>query len=540
MEKKSRIERSSVMAYVLVSALFVLFFVYAGVFEKNSVYEARDSRAFTPVTDYSVKELPDPQAPAGIRREYSWALGDVGTGEDCLGFYLVHNYAQVYFDEELLYRLLPGRENLLCRGVSSNWVMVPVYPQDSGKQVRVVVTPVYESAVGFEVEFFIGSHLAIYLNQLKKDLPQIILSALSILMGLLIMAVQVFLTVKKKNESWAIFYLGNFSMLLGVWKITDTRFSPLMFSGNPLILGYIAIGLLFLSTIPVLFSVREHFAGYPNTPISVVSLICCAAALGALLCQILGIAELKQLLTLSHILIVLTALTLAATVAVRGKQKAGRNIRWYWNPVWILIPGIVSDLIRYYWSRSSSGLMYTMAAFLIYTAGLFTANFLEINRMAKTDALTGLFNKSHWDQVMREGFPATEPIGLMMFDLNGLKQINDTMGHEAGDRVLTSFSNILRNSIPKSETICRWGGDEFTVMVTDASREKMEAYLSEIGKAVSAYNASWENLEIHYAAGYVLSSEFPGYTRKRLLQMADERMYQDKQAWYRENEKAPH
>ena len=177
---------------------------------------------------------------------------------------------------------------------------------------------------------------------------------------------------------------------------------------------------------------------------------------------------------------------------------------------------------------------------LLTTSGVSVSilDFLDINRMAKTDALTGLFNKSHWDQLMGDEVPSTGPVGLVMFDLNRLKQINDTLGHEMGDKALSGFSNILRNCIPRSNTICRWGGDEFTVMVTDATQEKLETCLREIRTAVDTYNASGEKPEIYYAAGYALSSQFPGLTRKQLLQIADERMYQDKQAWYQENEKA--
>ena len=539
MHTKSKIQRSAVAAYILVSALFLLFFVYIAGLEKTEVRQAREPRPYTVVTELSETEIVDPSAPVGLSREYSWTLGDLDAGENCLGFYLVHQYARVWIDDQPVYSLMPDPGNRVCSGVSSNWVMIPLHAQDAGKQVRVVVTPVYESGVGFEVKFIVGSQLEIYLRQLKQGLPQILAPALGILGGLFIMAVQVFLILREKTKSWEIFWLGCFSTLLGIWKITDTRFTPLMFPDNPLVLGYITIGTLFLCTVPLLFFARERFPGEKHGLTGVTSLICCAVAFGCLLSQVLGIAEFRQTLVFAHVSIVLTSVTLAVTMLTRAGRSEEVQSRWYENPIWILMLGAASDLLRYYYSSSSSGLVYTLAAFLIYTAGRFVSNFLDINRMAKTDALTGLFNKSHWDQVMGARVPATEPVGLMMFDLNRLKQINDTLGHEMGDKALSGFSNILRNCIPRSNTICRWGGDEFAVMVTDATQEKLEAYLSGIRAAVDAYNASGEKPEIYYAAGYALSTQFPNLTRKQLLQIADERMYQNKQAWYRENEKAP-
>ena len=258
------------------------------------------------------------------------------------------------------------------------------------------------------------------------------------------MAVQVFLILRAKTKSWEIFYLGCFSMLLGIWKITDTRFTPLMFPDNPLALGYITIGMLFLSAGPLLFFAREHFPGEKHTLVGVMSLICCAVALGSLLCQVLGIAEFRQTLAFAHASIILTSVTLAVTVAVRMGRTAKAQNRWFENPIWILTLGVASDLIRYYYNSSSSGVVYTLAAFLIYTAGRFVQDFLDINRMAKTDALTGLFNKSHWDQLMGDEVPSTGPVGLVMFDLNRLKQINDTLGHEMGDKALSGFSTGRR------------------------------------------------------------------------------------------------
>ena len=538
MHQKSKIQRSAVAVYILVSALFLLFFIYIAVFENTDVFQARDPRPYTVVTELSEMEIVDSSAPVGLSREYSWTLGELDAGENCLGFYLVHQYAQVWIEDQPVYSLMPDSGNRVCKGVSSNWVMIPLQAQDAGKQVRVVITPVYRSGTDFKVKFIVGSQLEIYLRQLKQDLPQILLAVLGILGGLFIMAVQVFLILRAKTKSWEIFYLGCFSMLLGIWKITDTRFTPLMFPDNPLALGYITIGMLFLSAGPLLFFAREHFPGEKHTLVGVMSLICCAVALGSLLCQVLGIAEFRQTLAFAHASIILTSVTLAVTVAVRMGRTAKAQNRWFENPIWILILGVASDLIRYYYNSSSSGVVYTLAAFLIYTAGRFVLDFLDINRMAKTDALTGLFNKSHWDQLMGDEVPSTGPVGLVMFDLNRLKQINDTLGHEMGDKALSGFSNILRNCIPRSNTICRWGGDEFTVMVTDATQEKLETCLREIRTAVDTYNASGEKPEIYYAAGYALSSQFPGLTRKQLLQIADERMYQDKQAWYQENEKA--
>lgn len=535
MQKKSRLERAASISYLCVAVLFLLVFLYMALFENVSVYVARDNRTYTVVNDYSVRNIEDPQAPAGIRREYSWVLDDIGTNDNCLGFYLVHHYAEVYLDDELVYRLMPDEDNKIARGVSSNWALIPIYPRDSGREVRVVITPAYSNVENREIEFAIGSRYSICFNQLKEDLPKLVLSALCIVIGVIIMIAQLVLILRKRTKNWEVFWLSCFSAILGIWKITDTRFSPIMFSGNPLVLGYITIGMIYLSVIPPLFYEREQFSDRRDKSLSLEILALCGVAFVVMLCQLLGIAEFKQTLVVSHALIIIATLIVLTAILRRRGHADGDQGRKDLFFILFLVFGVLLDFLIYYIRKNSSNLIFTMLSFLIYTVIVFIRNFADINRRAKTDAQTGFFNRSRWNQLMDEGTFGMEPIGIIMFDLNRLKHINDTMGHAVGDKVILSFSNILRNSIPHSNTICRWGGDEFTVMVTDASAEKIEAYLADIRKAAETYNASGEKPEIYYAAGYALSTQFPGVSRRELMQKADEQMYLDKKLWYREN-----
>ena len=535
MQKKSRLERAASISYLCVAVLFLLVFLYMALFENVSVYVARDNRTYTVVNDYTVRNIEDPQAPAGIRREYSWVLDDIGTNDNCLGFYLVHHYAEVYLDDELVYSLMPDEDNKIARGVSSNWALIPIYPRDSGREVRVVITPAYSNVENREIEFAIGSRYSICFNQLKEDLPKLVLSALCIVIGVIIMIAQLVLILRKRTKNWEVFWLSCFSAILGIWKITDTRFSPIMFSGNPLVLGYITIGMIYLSVIPPLFYEREQFSDRRDKSLSLEILALCGVAFVVMLCQLLGIAEFKQTLVVSHALIIIATLIVLTAILRRRGHADGDQGRKDLFFILFLVFGVLLDFLIYYIRKNSSNLIFTMLSFLIYTVIVFIRNFADINRRAKTDAQTGFFNRSRWNQLMDEGTFGMEPIGIIMFDLNRLKHINDTMGHAVGDKVILSFSNILRNSIPHSNTICRWGGDEFTVMVTDASAEKIEAYLADIRKAAETYNASGEKPEIYYAAGYALSTQFPGVSRRELMQKADEQMYLDKKLWYREN-----
>jgi hemerythrin len=100
---------------------------------------------------------------------------------------------------------------------------------------------------------------------------------------------------------------------------------------------------------------------------------------------------------------------------------------------------------------------------------------LQLEAIAATDLLTGLPNRRHamanialaWEESRRSG----RPLACMLIDADGFKQVNDTWGHEAGDRVLCALSTCLRHAFRNDDLVCRLGGDEFLVLCPNTTLE---------------------------------------------------------------------
>lgn len=532
MKKKSRLNLKSttVAVYTVTALLFIAFAVYMFAFKDNSVYSTRDIGSYKTIDNYSAEEIEDASAPIGVRREYSWQIGNIDNNESCLMFYLVHSYAEVRFDGELIYSLAPGENTAAGKSPSSNWVVVPIYPSDVGRKVTVTVTPVYRSVENRKIEFKIGSRYAVFMHRLKSDLPLISLSLLCIIMGILLIIVQMCFVLNKRTSSLDMLYLGIFALLVGVWRITDTRFSPVMFVKHAAALGYISLSALFIVAVPLLLFVYERHNGKFRVLSQLAVLVSCAVSFFCLACQVLGIAELRETLAVYHIMLIIDiAALLVISYFDAHKGVKERNTMIF---IILLMIGSVSDLTYYYIKATSSGVMFTTIAFLIYTFYLFTKNILEINKKAYVDVNTKLYNKPHWEELIKDSIPPDEPIGVMMLDLNRLKYTNDTFGHETGDKMIVKFSEILRDTFSSGEFLCRWGGDEFAGVVRNADRQKMESYVSAIQAAAEAYNSTGAKPGLYFACGYALSTEFPDISRNKLLTKADERMYINKQQWY--------
>lgn len=531
--KKEKLQRFGAICYAIISVLFLALFLYMGHFEGVSIQKTRNTDSTYIVENYTMEEIEDPSAPIGIRKEYRWTMDRADTGDTTLAFYLVHHYAEVYFGDELVYSLMPRDTNRIGKSISCNWVFVPVYSEDIGKEVRVIVTPVYKSVRDREIEFKIGSPYNIYSTQLRQDMLQLILSGLCFIAGMVIMLIQIIQNLHKKLHDWSVIYLGNFAMIFGLWKITDIRFSAILFERHTMVLNYISIASLYLCTISFLLYLNSRFACKKGILIWMMSMIGCGTALTVWLFQVSGVADLRQTLILAHIVLVLSAIVLFLTITSQKMLRKTTERMWEWKLSVILASGVVLDLALYYFSGNSESLVFTLFAVLAYTLLLFVIDIFYTNKMAYTDAHTGLFNKARWDVLMSNRMLFEKPVGIMMLDLNRLKYINDSMGHEAGDKMIINFANILRNNIPASNTICRWGGDEFTVLILNANPEIMEQYMRGIRDAANAYNDSGQTPALYFAAGYVLSTEFPGLSPQKLLEKADERMYIEKQDWYK-------
>ena len=531
MSKMPKLRVRAGICYLIVAVLFTLFFVYMLACARTQVYRAREDRGYENVQHYTESLQPDDQAPAGVNRVFRWTLESHCRG-DSITFYVVHHYVKVYLDGELVYSLQPSASNRIGRTTSSNWVSVPIYPEDVGKEVTVVATPVYKDVINRQIDFYVGSRFDIFSDCLMQDVDVLVISTICILVGLFIMSMQVYQLVKRDSPSLEMFYLGNFSVILGIWRLTDTRVIAFLLPKYAMAMGYITIGALVLCAIPLLLFLKGQLAEFDGAPLLHAAMALSGAALAILLLQVLGIADFREMLPVCHIMLAGTAAMLLAIVVVHWIQNGGHEAGRSTVLMMILVVGAVMDIVSYYWRNTSDNVVFTALAFVIDIICLFTINTYETKNKAYTDPNTGLFNKNRWDELMNSRLPVTGNLGVIMLDLNALKYVNDTYGHDAGDRMIFDFANILRNTLPPGTVICRWGGDEFTAMLMDSSAEAMQQYLGQLDQAVQHYNDSGKPPFIYFSAGYALASEFPELSREELLSRADERMYQEKRQWY--------
>lgn len=165
----------------------------------------------------------------------------------------------------------------------------------------------------------------------------------------------------------------------------------------------------------------------------------------------------------------------------------------------------------------------------------------RLDRLANTDALTGLHNRAYFHSQLelarrnRVG-PAGSEFSVIMIDLNGLKAINDTYGHEAGDAMIQVAANLLSSAVRSCDVLARIGGDEFVILANDCGSENIQEIVARIQNSVQdqcvpTEVAGVERFEIRVSLSVGAASSDEADPAE-LLEVADRRMYENKQRFY--------
>ena len=155
-------------------------------------------------------------------------------------------------------------------------------------------------------------------------------------------------------------------------------------------------------------------------------------------------------------------------------------------------------------------------------------------QLALMDPLTELYNRRYMDSMLSKEVSRTDRasscLTLLMIDVDGFKAVNDRFGHLEGDRFLNQIAMLLKRTFRNSDTVFRYGGDEFLVLMPDTHGERAPLVVDRLEEEVARWNQ--ENSACGYEMS--LSCGFASYSTgddlREILQIADKQMYQNKYA----------
>lgn len=415
------------------------------------VVSGRTEAGVYKVTDITETEETVESAPIGVVKKYDFTLGNDLGNDVSLAFYTVHQYVTVWIDGVEVYRMEPAGDRRMTKTVGSNWTMIPLRSNDSGKNVCIKITPVYKSFRDRDVTFYIGSPLAIYQNRLVKDLPELILSGAALLTGVTFLCIAGYVFFSRKRKD-GLASLGLFSIALGTWRLMDTRFTPFMDGGKPVLFYYIDVIMPMLGIIMLIQWIKRYFAENGRKILELYKTAVMILFLIQFILQYFGIADFRQLMITTHFamglgILCITFVTIrerkfAVKVADGKKTKMPAELLL----ALVCVAGIMLDVIAFYIKGNSAGLVFTLLTFLIYIVSM---GVLSMQRYAKQREEIAMLDRKLTDSRIK---------GMMSqirshFIFNVLATISTycKIDPKEADRALITFSRYLRRNINNIE-----------------------------------------------------------------------------------------
>ncbi|WP_175494704.1 sensor domain-containing diguanylate cyclase [Oribacterium sp. WCC10] len=236
---------------------------------------------------------------------------------------------------------------------------------------------------------------------------------------------------------------------------------------------------------------------------------------------------------------------LSSTATLSGKLRY-RNQEYFvamsdldychWKIIYILdddyfMGGILNILLLH----GTSFLMMLVATFLIFKHQV---NAIKTKKLAYQDALTGLGNAKKCHDMINVFDDLEEDIMVVCFDLNSFKKINDTYGHQSGDRALKAFAECLKNSFGTVGFVGRIGGDEFISLIPGNIKTKYDIAVKALNEEIEKFNrSSLESFKLSVSHGCATRTVDEIKTRQinSMLYEADSNMYKSKANYHKEN-----
>ncbi len=478
-------------------------------------------------------------------------LPEGGVENACVSTYTIHAMIDAYLDHELIYSF--GRDYLNAQKTVPKHVnCIPLGYDYAGKTLTIVLSGSRKNSFSGLSPVFIGERsdlLTLYIIKMRHN---IVVGMFLIMLGVVLMVLSPYMVIYHQNDL-RLFFSGSISLLLGLYIYSFYGIID-MLCNKPSINTICEYSSLYNIPTMLLGYLMSVYSGKLKKIFTMLFWINILVFLTVFVCCVLGRSRLFEFTPLLH---AMSASETGLTIIVllrdlfKKKEKKHRFISsdnvFAAGVILFMLLSLI-DIAKFnyrkyvghaYEAYSTingfligsllfvSGLLISYLLYIIYTANLDSMQ-NKIASLAYTDPLTGLANRARCEQVMDVLTEDHVSYTIISMDLNKLKQVNDTLGHHEGDRLLSGFATILSDCFLDANLVGRMGGDEFIVILTE---ERAMNTTKRIHEFYSLMN-DWNHKELHFqysaSYGYAYSYEVPSGSAQEVYMLADSRMYEMK------------
>lgn len=467
---------------------------------------------------------------------------------NCIGFFSFQQQVEVFINDYKVCEFFP-EDSSKSSSPGNKWIFVPIDSNSYGQTLTIHIFDCYSKGHITIPTIYIGTQTSISLGYLEKELPHIYVSVIMIFIGVLI---GIFHVIIKKNTTIgdAFKWLSLFSIFRGIWGYIEANTYSFFITRLLPISQLSYLSLKIAVTLYLLF-LNELFYNNKNKIVRILTYLSISDFFITIGLQFSGIADFASTVFITHTLLFIGGLysiiDISRTLYPKYKANELKGSTNFYSSISILsstviiISSSLCDMYRYYYGNSPDVARFCRIGdflfVLIMSFGIFHdfVNLLKIGQKAAVfkeqashDPMTNLFNRTQFEKDINE-YNDTNPqnIGIIILDLNNLKQYNDQIGHDAGDKYIISSSETIRQTFSSYGKIYRIGGDEFCIISKNLSMNKFEKLrnIMEMNLDDDDDSDMPNNFGKAIACGYAIFNSETDNSLQDTMKRADEAMY---------------
>ena len=466
--------------------------------------------------------------------EYVYQMPNLISADEVLCLMSKWVNVNVYIDDRVIFRF---DDSDMVKGTSVHWIKLPLWAV--GKRLHVVYSGASGSVVtSSEYKAYYGKAAMVYLKFLIERAYAVVYSLCAALMiSLIAYFYRLLKRQMDRNMKCGLIDLELFLITSMVWVICDSKIVFVLWRnvGVATLLSYVTL-LLFPMFLMMFINrmVGERIKVIAVMPViySVVFLLVGAGYLT-------GLVPLKQSLLWIHVLLVASAFACIWGVSAalrRNRAKEMNKIMMGFCAMVVL--GIVA-IICYRMVPTVTYSLYVCAGLFLFALLLIWAAYdrlydmmgrqakaMAYRRLAYRDVMTNLGNRAAFMKAQEE-LTSVVNVGMVVMDINDLKYTNDKYGHQAGDEMIRCAAQCISATFAEKGNIYRIGGDEFVVILPDASEVLMYQMIDQLDLNIRENSGqSGQSWTLHIACGWAVGDKWKN--AEELFKQADDLMYEHK------------
>lgn len=534
--KKNLLNGVCYAAWIGIAIVFFLLLKYTDV----DVFGGQAKGDYEELTDYNVETMQDPSAPTGIRKVYDITLDGIKESYCELVFFTIHQTSRVYLDDTCIYSMQMKDGGFMGRSPGYTWNALSFSEEDNGKNLRIEITPVYSSSNEIEPVIYLGNRYDMARDVIKASLWDLLFSTASIVVGMVYIIFVAFNNRKTKAES-SLAMLGFLAIQLGIWRFSDSKAVNFLLPGRPEFSQITFLSLMFIATamglhIKQLYSTRRKWVWYISIVLGFANIVI------TLLLQFLGVADMRQMLPFTHVVMAICiVVTIVMTIYEIRHVELTKKLKLHVVCLSGCFAGAIIDMGLYYATNGVAPSAFTMVGFMVYTIVLGTATMHEVKELMKFgirakryeklayyDQLTGLYNRTAYEEFTKNRDFNPEDCVVLIMDLNNLKSCNDSFGHDKGDVYIKEAAKTIGELFGNAGNCYRMGGDEFYVLAKNETSDDLKDRIKQLQEHMAACKSVDEDFKMGIACGFRFFDKNMDRDISETVRRADKAMYQDK------------